>query len=65
MAGPMEKNAFVKREQAQMKSMMGDKPKMPAAMKKFNANMSNDGKSAEAACRSLTKGLDKKAFPVS
>jgi cytochrome c peroxidase len=34
-------------------------------MKKFNANMSNDGESAKAACHSLTKGLDKKAFPVS
>lgn len=57
-------NAFVKKGQAQMKSMMGDRPGMPSEGKKFDAYMCNDGKAAEAAARRLTEGLDKKAFPV-
>jgi hypothetical protein len=61
----MKKNAFVKAEQQQMKSMMGDKPSIPSEMKKFNAYMSNDGEKAQESCRKLTSGLDKKAFPVS
>jgi len=60
-----KKNAFVKKEQATMKSMMGDRPGAPAPMKKFNAYMSNDGDAAESLARSATEGLDKKAFPVS
>lgn len=60
----MNNNAFVKREQEVMKSMMGDRPGAPAEMKKFNAYMSNSGEKAQESCRSLTQGLDKKAFPV-
>lgn len=58
------KNAFVKREQEVLKSMMGDRPKVPAAMKEFNAFMSNNGDTAEAMCTKLTSGIDHKAFPV-
>ena len=58
------KNAFVRREQDVMKSMMGDRPTVPAEMKRFNAFMSNNGDTAEAMCEKLTSGIDKKAFPV-
>lgn len=59
----MSDNAFVKKGQNQMKSMMGDRPGVKPDMKHFNANMVNDGDLAQKAARSLTKGLDK-AFPV-
>lgn len=57
-------NEFVKNEQANLKSMMGDRPGAPAEMKKFNAFMSNNGEVAQESARKLTAGLDKKAFPV-
>lgn len=60
----MSKNEFVKREQAVMKSMMGDRPGVKEEFKKFNANMMNTGERAEEACRKVTAGLDKRAFPV-
>lgn len=60
----MSKNEFVKQEQKVLKSMMGDRPGAPAPMKKFNAYMSNNGEYAQECTRSITKGLDKKAFPV-
>ncbi len=59
------KNAFVKREQDVMKSMMGGKPAVPAEMERFNAYMSNSGEKAESFGSKLTEGLDKKAYPVS
>ena len=40
---------------------MGDRPKVPAEMKKFNAYMSNDGEDAEKLAGRL--GLDA-AYPV-
>lgn len=58
------KNAFVKREQEVMKTMMGDRPKVPAEMKRFNAFMSNNEETSESFCEKLTAGIDKKAFPV-
>lgn len=61
----MSKNAFVKKEQDVLKSMMGDRPKMAPDLKRFNATMSNDGAAAEKMCNKLTSGIDKKAFPVS
>lgn len=59
------KNAFVKKEQNTLKSMMGDRPKVSSDLKRFDATMSNDGAAAEKMCGKLTAGLDKKAFPVS
>lgn len=56
-------NAFVRAEQAKLKSHMGNKPAIPAAMEKFNAFMSNDGAKAQAAGRKLCAGLDD-AFPL-
>lgn len=60
----MSNNAFVKKGQNNMKSMMGDRPGVKPEMKHFNANMVNDGDLAERMARSSTAGLDKKAFPV-
>jgi len=56
-------NAFVKKEQAKMKTRMGNRPGAPKAMLEFNAFMSNDGEKAEAAGRKLCMGLDD-AFPL-
>ena len=64
-ANPIEsKNAFVRKEQDVLKTMMGDRPKVPAEMKQFNAFMSNNVDTAESMCNKLTSGIDKKAFPV-
>lgn len=60
----MSNNAFVKKEQENMKSMMGDRPGASPQMKKFNAYMSNNGEYAQECARKVTEGLDKKAFPV-
>ena len=56
-------NAFVKAEQAKMKKHMGNRPGAPAAMKEFNAFMSNDGAKAQESARKLCSGLDD-AFPL-
>lgn len=56
-------NAFVKAEQAKMLKMMGDRPGAPAAMKHFDAFMSNDGEKAKESARKLCSGLDD-AYPL-
>ncbi len=56
-------NAFVKAEQAKMKTRMGDRPGAPPEMKHFNAYMSNDGEGAQDFGRKLCRGLDD-AFPL-
>ena len=64
-ANPIDsKNAFVRREQDTMKTMMGKRPTVPAEMKRFDAFMSNNEQTSENFCEKLTAGLDKKAFPV-
>ena len=40
-------NAFVKSEQARMKSKMGNRPVMKREMEEFDAYMSNDGENAK------------------
>lgn len=57
----MSNNAFVRKEQAKQKRMMGDRPGAPKEMRKFNAYMSNDGDDAQRYARGV--GLDD-AFPV-
>lgn len=57
----MSNNAFVKKEQMKMKSMMGDRPALKAEAMKFNAYMCNDGEDAQRYARSVP--LDD-AFPV-
>lgn len=56
-------NEFVRKEQAKMRSRMGDRPGAPKEMLEFNAFMSNDGEKAKESARKLCKGLDD-AFPL-
>jgi hypothetical protein len=56
-------NAFVKAEQAKMKTRVGDRPGAPAEMKHFDAFMSNDGDNAQRSARKLCSGMDD-AFPL-
>jgi hypothetical protein len=64
MKNPVQaNNAFVKAEQAKMKSRMGDRPGAPAEMKHFDAFMSNSGEKAKESARKLCSGLDE-AFPL-
>ena len=56
-------NEFVRREQAKMKGMMGNRPKMKKEMEEFNAYMSNDGAKAEDFGRKLCRTMDD-AFPL-
>lgn len=58
------KDAFVKREQASIKAKGGKAPKLEAASLEFNAYMCNNGEHAQELARTITKGLDKEAFPV-
>lgn len=57
----MSNNAFVKKEQNKMKSMMGDRPSLPSEAKKFNAYMCNDGEDAQRYASNLK--MDD-AFPI-
>lgn len=57
----LSNNAFVKKEQNKMKSMMGDRPGCPPEMKKTNAYMSNDGEDAQKFARKLN--MDD-AYPI-
>lgn len=56
-------NEFVRREQAKLKSHMGNRPGAPKAMMKFDAFMSNDGEKAQMSARKVCSGLDD-AFPL-
>lgn len=56
-------NAFVKAEQAKMKTRIGDRPGAPSEMKHFDAFMSNDGEKAKMSARKLCRGLED-AFPL-
>lgn len=56
-------NAFVRAEQAKMKKMMGNRPRVPKEMEEFDAYMSNDGENAKEFGRKLCEGLDD-AFPL-
>ncbi len=56
-------NAFVKAEQAKMKTRMGNRPGAPKEMLEFNAFMSNDGEKAKMSARKLCSSLDD-AFPL-
>lgn len=58
------KDAFVKRQQMEVASKAGRNPDLKGASLEFNAYMCNNGEHAQEFARSLTKGLDKEAFPV-
>lgn len=56
-------NAFVRAEQAKMKSKMGNRPVMKREMEEFDAYMSNDGENAKVFARKLCSGMDD-AYPL-
>lgn len=57
-------NEFVKKKQMEVARMAGKNPELKAASMDFDAYMCNNGEHAQEFARSLTKGLDKEAFPV-
>lgn len=59
-----QNDAFVKRQGEELKKMAGKAPELDGKYMIFNAEMVNNGKHAQELGRKLTKGLDKKAFPV-
>jgi hypothetical protein len=58
------KDSFVKKQQAMLAKMGGKSPDMMPELMEFNANMANNGAHAQRLAVSLTKGLDKVAYPV-
>lgn len=60
----IDKNDFVKKHQEMQAAMTGERPVMPAEMKRMNAYMSNTGEAATKFASMLTKGIDEKAYPV-
>lgn len=58
------KDAFVKRQQMEVRSKAGKNPNLSPASMEMDAYMCNNGEHAQEFARSLTKGLDKEAFPV-
>ena len=57
-------DAFVKKVQSQQAKYAGKAPVLKPEAEKFNAYMCNNGEHAQEFARSLTKGLDKVAYPV-
>lgn len=58
-------NSFVKGQENKLSRMAGRAPKLEEKDMKFDACMMNDGNHAKEFAVSLTKGLDKEAYPVS
>jgi len=58
------KDAFVKRQEAELATKGGRPPQMKSESMEFNAYMCNNGEHAQEFARSLTKGMDKVAFPL-
>lgn len=58
------KDAFVKKQQAELDKYAGRNPDLKAKDMDFNAEMMNTGEHAQEFARKLTAGLDKTAFPV-
>lgn len=59
-----QKDAFVKRSQMAVASKAGNVPNLKGESLDFSSYMCNNGEHAQEFARSLTKGLDKEAFPV-
>lgn len=59
-----QKDAFVQREQNARKSLEGRAPMMEDRFMKMDASMMNNGAHAQKLARSITAGLDKRAYPV-
>lgn len=58
------KDAFVKKQQAEMSRMAGKAPNMKAEAMEFNAYMCNNGEHAQMLGKKLTSNIDHVAFPV-
>lgn len=57
-------DAFAKRANEAQAKLGAKDPKLANKYCYLNAEMVNNGEHAQAFARTLTKGLDKKAFPV-
>lgn len=58
------KDAFVKKQQAELSKMGGKAPNLKGASLDFSSYMCNNGEHAQELARDITSGLDKVAFPV-
>jgi hypothetical protein len=58
------KDAFVKKQQAELSRMGGRAPDLKGEAMEFNAYMCNNGAHAQRFAKELTRGLDKVAYPV-
>ncbi len=58
------KDAFVKKQQAELSRHAGKMPNLKGESLEFNAYMCNNGEHAQEFGVKLTAGLDKVAFPV-
>ena len=58
------KDAFVKKQQAELSRHAGRAPRMNGEMMDFCSYMSNNGEHAQELAKEVTKGLDNVAFPV-
>ena len=58
------KDAFVKKQQAELARMGGKSPNLSPKSMEFNAYMCNNGEHAQMLAKKITVGLDKVAFPV-
>lgn len=58
------KDAFVKKQQAELSRMGGRSPNMKPEAMEFNAYMCNDGAHAQELGKKLTAGIDHVAFPI-
>lgn len=59
----MERNAFVKKKQAEIEKYAGRHPEMEGRLMDFNAQMQNNGAYAQKFGAKLTEGMDRVAFP--
>lgn len=57
-------NEFVKSQERKIDHLNGKIPDLKPESMHFNAYMCNNGEHAQELARSITKGLDKEAFPV-
>jgi hypothetical protein len=58
------KDAFVKKQQAELSRMGAKAPNLKPESMHFNAYMCNDGAHAQELGKKLTSGIDHVAFPV-
>lgn len=59
-----DNNRFADKRQVVLKALGGKDPRLEAKYTYYDANMTVNGDSAKSFGRTLTKGMDKKAFPI-